>query len=745
MAKRKPDKLAREVVDLTMQFHRARIWLLVSSDELFRVRLIGGESVVCCILGNFDTDLGLVAAIGENAQEAIELDFLEGIPYEPQDGLEVVHVHFTAFANIPDESRRIFSQAGKSFSREAAAPWMTGCEENRPARPMGRAHLRIMREVLRIVLAAHAQGQLHPRELGVKRRMSEYRLEGFGKKAKVHEAIVSVPTIDRDAAARSTPPNLRVIQSARGVIPGGHTWAVGNQPMPQFENGECAEIVLGIDQDTGEMLPPGMLITGDPEAEFDRTLPGLFASWFALEGIQMPGRILFESYNHMRQLGGTLNTLGIPFSHEPDHPKFSEVWQDFAERAEPLAEACEHEFEQNSPIQPDELEHWKRLNDRISQRLIQLMDPLDKVLRSHAFPRFFGNRNIGDILMEQYVDCGLGAAFIEWYLFHYRARLTSKTVAEKCLAKAKTDTPETQLLQARSKAPLAPYRIAEIDPGASLVFENLYSGEQTRIHDKALSETAREGMAFVARVFPAGAFHFAFPISPPTSPGELLAGLGGITPPDSKPFLPKGALDLGLLWHQEPSGPPQLQNTDGDPLEELTLLYRTDNPLQLAKHLNRLPDLDSEGEAQWDWGRTHPVRPSLGNILIANMELIQDELLVHVNSANRARDVRELLDPIPGLTHVHISPAVPSETPSRQPQPSPEEKELFTKAIHDRILAWVDEPVPALRNLTPKVAYRNPSMRDQVVQLIRTYPDSHSPWGIVLAPRDEMLLRVKQK
>ncbi|MCP5021137.1 MAG: hypothetical protein GY930_05110 [bacterium] len=745
MAKSKLDKLAREVVDLTMQFHRARIWLQVSSDAIFRVRLVGGESVVCCILGNFDADLGLLAAFGKNAQEAIELDFLEGTPYEPQEGLEVVQVHFTAFANIPDESRRIFSQAGKSFSRGAAAPWMTGCEENRTVRPIGRAHMRIMREVLRIVLAAHAQGQLHPCELGAKRRMSEYRLEGFGKKAKVHETVVTVPTVDRIAAAGSAPPNLRVIQSARGMTPGGQTWAIGSQPLPQFEGGEYAEIVLGIDLATGQMLPPGVLAMGDPDAEFDRTLPGLFAFWFALDGIQIPERILFESYGHMRQLGGTLNTLGIPFSHEPDHPRFSEMLQDFAERAEPLAEACEQEFENDSPIQPDELERWKGLVDRISERVIRLMSPMEKVLRSHAFPRFFGNRNIGDILMGQHVDRGLGAAFIEWYLFHYRARATSKTVAEKCLAKAKTDTAETQLLQVRSKAPLAPYRVAEIDPGASLVLENLYSGEQTRIHDKALSETAREGTAFVARVFPAGAFHFTFPISPPTSPSQLLASLAKITPPDSEPFLPRGTRGLGLLWHQAPSDPPQLQNTDGDPLEELTLLYRADNPAQLAKQLGCLPGLDTEDANQWDWTRPHPEHPSLGSILIANMELIQDELLVHVNSANRACEAHELLDPIPGLTHIRTSPAVPSETPSHQPQPSPEEMELFTKAIHDRILAWVDEPVPALRNLTPKVAYQDPSMRDQVVQMIRTYPDSHSPWGVILAPRDELLRRVKQK
>jgi hypothetical protein len=225
----------------------------------------------------------------------------------------------------------------------------------------------------------------------------------------------------------------------------------------------------------------------------------------------------------------------------------------------------------------------------------------------------------------------------------------------------------------------------------------------------------------------------------------LLAGLGGFTPPASAPFLPEGNLDLGLLWHQPPAAPPQLKNTDDDPLEELTLLYRAGNPSQLAEQLNSWPGLHAEDDTHWDWTGTHPVRPSLGNILIAHMELIQDELLVYVNSTNRARGVRKLLEPVAGLTHVRISPTTPSETPSREPQPSPEEQKLFTKAIHDRILAWVDEPVPALQNLTPKIAYQDPSLRAQVVQMIRTYPDSHSPWGVILAPREEMLRRVKRK
>lgn len=58
---------------------------------------------------------------------------------------------------------------------------------------------------------------------------------------------------------------------------------------------------------------------------------------------------------------------------------------------------------------------------------------------------------------------------------------------------------------------------------------------------------------------------------------------------------------------------------------------------------------------------------------------------------------------------------------------------------------WLDASVPALEGRTPRAAYRDPSTRELVERMVRTYPDSRTPWGIVAAPREEMLRELRRE
>ncbi len=110
--------------------------------------------------------------------------------------------------------------------------------------------------------------------------------------------------------------------------------------------------------------------------------------------------------------------------------------------------------------------------------------------------------------------------------------------------------------------------------------------------------------------------------------------------------------DLYLAIFDALTAPPQLQNTDGDPLEFRTLHYEIDSPEQVFEKLKALCVVETEkelrAEAQLDgegrirrvtipWSRKGSKQDRFGgDIVLGRIEIDERQLRVEVNSARRA-------------------------------------------------------------------------------------------------------------
>ena len=184
--------------------------------------------------------------------------------------------------------------------------------------------------------------------------------------------------------------------------------------------------------------------------------------------------------------------------------------------------------------------------------------------------------------------------------------------------------------------------------------------------------------------------------------------------------------------------PPQLQNTEGEPLVMCEATLHSDDPAGLAALLDTAYDR-VEGEAQWiEHVTTHGMER-----IRATLELDGTDLHVEANSEARLdrllAKVRELQ---PGLTLTAEArrPADDvQEAMSRAPfsgagatldPDEPAVAAALAEFVRAQEQAWLDEPVPALAGATPREAAADPTRRPDLLRLLDTY-DAPTSAGVV--------------
>jgi len=201
---------------------------------------------------------------------------------------------------------------------------------------------------------------------------------------------------------------------------------------------------------------------------------------------------------------------------------------------------------------------------------------------------------------------------------------------------------------------------------------------------------------------------------------------------------------------------PELANTDGDPLEFMTLHYRIDpaaSPTDVVAALSRVSDLRPEDNgAHWTLfapgfpspkGRRRKLLadpdpdpdPDAGRTVHASLSLEDGVLKALVNSEARARRLRNLLDPaLEGLVREPLVERVTPEqamaahgatgtpTPPRMPEGvDPEELRAALHQMLDRQYSrTLGEPVPMLGGKTPRQATRSKKGRQAVANWLKT-------------------------
>ena len=208
--------------------------------------------------------------------------------------------------------------------------------------------------------------------------------------------------------------------------------------------------------------------------------------------------------------------------------------------------------------------------------------------------------------------------------------------------------------------------------------------------------------------------------------------------------------------------PLQLANSDGEALEFIVLVHRLKSgvtPERIRAALDRAPELDAASPTFWNWlapkdtgPRRKPRRQGKalsltttmddGSIVLGTVELKARTLELHVNSEGRAERGRAMIAAVPGdlvgtplMQRQTVEQAL-AERPDRDRPPQPsglspeEERQAVHAALDQHYRRQLDEPVPALGNVSPRRAAKSVKGREKLVawlKLLENHAVSHDP------------------
>jgi hypothetical protein len=195
---------------------------------------------------------------------------------------------------------------------------------------------------------------------------------------------------------------------------------------------------------------------------------------------------------------------------------------------------------------------------------------------------------------------------------------------------------------------------------------------------------------------------------------------------------------------------PQIENTDGDPLEFITVHFPLISKAKLPAirtALDDLPSLWKESDGFWNWSEAKaPPRKAAkrsstgaetfgatmddGAIVLGTIELGTKTVTLSVNSEARAARGRAMLEPV--LAGLARAPLVERQSieqmmaSSREHSerdivrlPPDEERSIVHEALTDHYRNTLDEPIPALGNQTPRKAVNTAKGRKKVIAWLK--------------------------
>jgi len=195
---------------------------------------------------------------------------------------------------------------------------------------------------------------------------------------------------------------------------------------------------------------------------------------------------------------------------------------------------------------------------------------------------------------------------------------------------------------------------------------------------------------------------------------------------------------------------PQIENTDGDPLEFITVHFPLISKAKLPAirtALDDLPSLWKESDGFWNWieakapprkaakrrstaAQTFGATMDDGAIVLGTIELGTKTVTLSVNSEARAARGLAMLEPV--LAGLARAPLVERQSieqmmaSSREHSeqdivrlPPDKERSIVHQVLTDHYRKTLDEPIPALGNQTPRKAVKTAKGRKKVIAWLK--------------------------
>jgi len=305
---------------------------------------------------------------------------------------------------------------------------------------------------------------------------------------------------------------------------------------------------------------------------------------------------------------------------------------------------------------------------------------------------------------------------------------------------------ERRYLELARETSLRLYEVEDAAPGTSVTLRDVAAGTRLVVHERLGSRTMDRHALVAARVMPRGAsgqpeIEAGFLHIPDLIREAVVSQLAAHRESyrrekrgsDEKGFDEAAPPFVHEAWMSCLIDPPlpRLKNMDGDDISITRVRFEVADPDGLEAALDGAQDVarEEEGKAAWLWSgkgpRGEPIVP--GRIACSGQSL-----QLECNSAPRGERGRAMIEALAGerarhLSTSHESVAMAVRDGLRSDEPAAEaasglsreaQEALTLDALARHYRTWLDEPVPALSDRTPREAARDEALRPKLIGLI---------------------------
>jgi len=373
-------------------------------------------------------------------------------------------------------------------------------------------------------------------------------------------------------------------------------------------------------------------------------------------------------------------------------------------------------------------------------------------------------------LLDPDEEVPFSALFFPWWLYGGSEQMEgrrSPVIQYLDSRGTRTDALERRLVESIVAAPFSFHRIAVVDAGRSMTLEDIFIGKRQVVLERSGSvESARSTYIFarVALVDGVAGMYGSGPFLVEPALFTKLKFLRDSLTKEVGRALNEGDLHefdaelratyLDIVARILDPAPPELVNTDGDPMVPTRLVYDLECDCEhafeklrtLAKHLKRselLEDAEHDDDGRltkisFGWVDTRrPGRPGMGPVILGDIFLKDGRLEVEVNSEERADRIRArisrrlgtkakfrhaVIESIEKMMEEQAARRGSGESVEPEPdQSTPEMQAFIEKAMAEHWKAWFDQSIPALEGLTPRQAAKTEEGRELLEALLADY------------------------
>ena len=389
----------------------------------------------------------------------------------------------------------------------------------------------------------------------------------------------------------------------------------------------------------------------------------------------------------------------------------------------------------------------------------------------------------------------MNMVFMPWFLFS-RTTFTKSddgesipedtTVAESFMFahRSRLTLEEVLLLSSANRCRFTFCEIREVRPGIGMKQFDLLRRLEFEVIEHEASHSLRKGDIIYCATTRTGQVTSNLATAPyplrPTTKRDILdlrdwildnSGVGQLT----GEILDDFAADIRTLYLDivgEMLNPnPDIRNTDNDPMVPQKLYFQINSAEQAFHALNDLAEGVDENdlladaklengalrsvEIPWFGGNTRARKRLAGPVLLGNIKIEDREMIIDVNSDERAELISELVkerlgddaeyqttvtDPLPSLDSLKAQLAAAAakhedaveKVSSSLDDLSPELMASLAEQSRQHWEFWFDDPIPVLGDLTPREAAKTERGRDLLESLLLEYErrDENAPGNI---------------